>query len=198
MVVKMITRINTRLNTLFEETPHWVYYLSTAILYALFGVGLGTFSAFCLASERSLLLPGILSAIGMAAMAAGVVHSYEEYKTEKRYSELRQHADYLNNLAAMLCDALYDERRVYAIDGNGILHLVVEDPENKYFFSFFSVDSCGELSHFSLREELCTNINFLDPNSGTCDYVFCDEFFVNVYHETKNQALTYLIDSIAE
>ncbi len=197
----MTARINAYLHralALFEEAPHWVYYLSTAILYTLLGVGLGTFSAFCFASERNLLLPGILSAICMAAMAVGVVHLYEEYKTEKHYNELSKHADHLNNLAAMLCDALHDEMRVYAVDDNGILHLVVQDPENKYFFSFFSVDSNGELFHFSLRAELCAKINFLDPNSGTCDYEFCDEFFVNAYHETRNQALNYLIDSIAE
>ena len=123
---------------------------------------------------------------------------YKEYKAEKRYSELNQYADHLNNLAAMLCDALHDDMRVYAIDGNGILHLVVQDPENEYFFSFFSVDSNGELFHFSLRAELCANVNFLDPDSGTCDYEFCDEFFVHVYHETRNQALQRWIDSIAE
>lgn len=194
----MIAQINARLHTLFEESPHLVDYLITAVLCGILSVGLGIFSALCFASEQKLLLPGILSAICMATMVVGVVHTYEEYKADKRHNKLSQHADYLNNLAAMLCDALHDEMRVYAVNSDGILHLVVEDPENEYFFSFFSVDSCGELFHFSLREELCTNINFIDPNSDTCDYAYCDEIFVNVYHETRNQALMYLIDAIAE
>lgn len=197
----MITRINDylhRARALFEEAPHWVDCLCSAVLFALLGVGLGIFSAFYLASEQHFLLAGILSASCMVVIIVGVVHLYKEYKAEKRYSELNQHADHLNNLATMLCDALHDEMRVYAIDSNGILHLVVQDPENEYFFSFFSVDSNGELFHFSLRAELCANINFLDPNSGTCDYEFCDEFFVKAYHETRNQALNYWIDSITE
>lgn len=197
-MTKQINAYLHRALALFEEAPHWVDCLSSAILCALLSVGLGIFSAFCLASEQHLLLAGILTAICMTVMTVGAVHLYKEYKAEKRYSQLSKHADHLNNLAAMLCDALHDKMRIYAVDDNSILYLVVQDPKNKYFFSFFSVDSCGELSHFSLRADLCANINFLDPNSGTCDYDFCDEFFVNVYHETKNQALAYLIDSIAE
>lgn len=186
------------MNALFEEAPHWVYHLSSAIVYTLLGIGLGTFSAFCFASERNLLLPGILSAICMAAMAVGVVHSYEEYKAEKRHNELSQYADYLNNLAAMLYDALHDEMRVYAVNSERILHLVVEDPENEGFFSFFSLDPSGELFHFGLREELCANVDFIDPNSDTCNYAYCDELFVRIYHETRNQALMCQINSIAE
>lgn len=195
----MIARINAYLRrALFEESPRWVYYLSSAILCALLGVGLGIFSALCFASERNLLFPGILSAICMAVMFVGVIYLYDEYKAENRRGKLRQHADHLNNLAAMLYDALSDEMRVYAIDGEGIPHLVVADPENEHFFSFFSVDSDGELFHFSLLEELCENVDFIDPNSDTCGYAYCDKLFAKVYHQTRNQALMYSIDAIVE
>lgn len=199
MVVKMITRINAYLHrALFEESPRWVYYLGSAILCTLLGVGLGILSALCFASGRNFLFPGILSAICMAVMFVGVIYLYDEYKAENRRNILRQHADHLNNLAAMLRDALHDEMRVYAVDSDRILHLVVEDPENEHFFSFFSVDSNGELFHFGLREELCDSIDFIDPNSETCDCAYCDELFMKVYHQTRNQALMYYIDAIAE
>lgn len=194
-----MTRINAYLHrALFEESPRWVDYLGSAILCALLSIGLGIFSAICFASGRSFLFPGILSAICMAAMVVGVVYLYDEYKAENRRNALRQHADHLNNLATMLCDALHDEMRFYAVDSDRILHLVVEDPENEHFFSFFSIDPYGELYHFGLREELCENIDLVDPNSETWNYAYCDELFIDIYHHTRNQALMYLIDAIAE
>ena len=106
MVVKMIAKINAYLHrALFEESSRWVYYLGSAILCTLLGVGLGILSALCFASGRNFLFPGILSAICMAVMFVGVIYLYDEYKAENRRNILRRHADHLNNLAAMLRDA---------------------------------------------------------------------------------------------
>ncbi len=195
-----VTKMTTRMN----EFAHGSRTVTIALLVDLMGlpvsiicgIVLASISVLSLTGQQKLIPVGILTGICAVAYAIAIPTFVNRCKAAIRCYKSKRRAAYLSELTEKLKYALYDEYRRYLVI-NSVLYLAVADPDDEFLILFFCVDATGELFHFSMRAELCTEIEYLDPDSGESDYSIYDELFVNIYYRTKSEALSCLLDSIA-
>jgi hypothetical protein len=195
-VTKMTTRINEFAHGSRTVTAAFLVDLMGLAVCIICGIALAGISALSFAGQHKIIPVGILTGICAVAYVVAIPTFIKRFKAVIRSYKFERRASYLSELSEKLNYALCDEYRRYLVI-NSMLYLAAVDPDDESFISFFCVNATAELLHFSMRAELCTEIEYLDPFSGECDYSICDELFVNVYYRTRNEALSCLIDGIS-